>query len=405
MATPTKETTSVTVTRTINASAERLYNAFTSRDELNRWFCNTSFVNAQENGHYLVIWTQEQYSATGQFKEVVENEKLVMSWRSTWEGQESEYGETLTITFSDDDDGTDVTFYHEGMPEEGKQSYEWQWNKRLDDLKLYIETGALPNIVNRVIIGIYPSAVDEETAEAVGLEAGTYAEVARLVPNYGAEKAGILVGDVITHMNGEKVSSSNPMNMTVADNKPGDEVEVTLVRDGETLTLSMPLSPYPVPDMPENLADLAEQVAPQYDAIMEQLHDIFDGVSEELADSAPADGEWNAKMVLAHLIYSERYIQETTGSFLANGSPQHWSGNDNSRLGAIVAVNPTVNDMLNALRHAYDETLALWRNFPQETQDNNATIVWSETFGIQGWIQHTQTHMPQIQEAIASAQG
>ena len=102
MSVPTQTTSSVTVSQTINASPARLYAAFTSRDEINNWFCNNSFVQAQENGHYLFIWTPENYSATGQFKELVENEKLVLTWRSTWEGNESDYAEKLTITFEGD---------------------------------------------------------------------------------------------------------------------------------------------------------------------------------------------------------------------------------------------------------------------------------------------------------------
>ncbi|GAB5492904.1 MAG: hypothetical protein Phog2KO_31190 [Phototrophicaceae bacterium] len=398
----TKDTTSVTIERLINASPERLHRAFTSSDELNIWFCNNSFIQAREGGHYLFVWNQEQYSATGFFKEFIANEKFSLTWRSTWEGTESDYAEVFTITLDEVDEGTKVTLLHEGMPEEGKDSYLGQWNKRLDDLKLFIETGAMPNIVNRVIIGIFPQAVPEDRLEDLDLETGTLSMVARLVPDYGAEKAGIEVGDIITHMNGHKVSPTFNMNQTVAGMKPNDQVEVTLVRGEETMTLKMPLSPYPVPDMPENYAGLADIVAPQYDAIMSDLHDLFDNASEDDTNKAPAEGEWSAKMTLAHLIYSEQQVQEQIGAHLANGRPQHWSGNSDARLQAIIDASPTNAEMLATMRREYDETLAIWRNFPEDVANGNTSFLWLDTFNIQGWIQHSQGHMPQMKEAIES---
>lgn len=404
MTAPAKETSSVTVERIVNASRERLYKAFTSRDELNNWFCNNSFVQAREGGSYLFIWNAEKYSANGLYKELVENEKVVLTWRSTWEGNESEYPEILSITFDEVDAGTKVTFFHEGMPDEGKESYEWQWNKRLDDLKLYVETGAQPNIVNRIIIGIFPTGIPQERMNALGLKAGEGTMVGNLVPGFGAEKAGLQAGDIITHFKGEKISPNNQMNVIIKDNKPGDEIEVTAIRGEETLTLIMPLSAYPVPEIPETYAELVDLVAPQYDTLIEELTALFEGVSEEQANKAPADGEWSALMVIAHLIYSEGNFQDAIGAHLANGSPQHWAGNDSTRLGAIVAVNPEIEGMIAALHREFDETLAIWRNFPDDTANSNKGFLWSDAFAVPGWIQHSQGHFTQIKETLEAVQ-
>ncbi len=400
MTAPVKETTSVTVERLVKASPERLHRAFTSSDELNNWFCNNSFIQAREGGAYLFIWNQEQYSATGLIKELVTNEKLVLTWRSTWQGTESDYPEIFTVTFDEVDEGTNVTLHHEGMPEEGKESYNWQWNKRLDDLKQFVETGALPNIVNRVIIGIYPQAVPEDKLEELRLEAGTFSMVSRLVPDYGAEKAGIEVGDIIIEMNGHKVGPNNNMNQAVQGMKAGDEVDVKLARGDEIITLKMPLSPYPVPDIPNSYAELVDVVAPQYDAIMNDLHELFDNASEEATSMRPAEGEWSAKMTLAHLIYSEQYVQEQIGSHLANSSPRYWSGNNDTRLQAIIDTSPSNAEMLATMRREFDETLAIWRNFPNDLAEGNTNFIWLDAFNIQGWVQHSQGHMVQITEAI-----
>jgi uncharacterized protein YndB with AHSA1/START domain len=403
MAAPATTLTSVTVERAIKASPKRVYTAFTTRDELTTWFCNQAFIDLQVNGTYLVIWNQDKFSATGVFKALKENESLTLSWRSTWNGNTESDESEITISLSEADGGTKVVFAHSNITEEGKEAYEFQWNKRLDDLKLYLETGGIPNIVNRVIIGIFPGAVPEKRRKELGLGENEATIVTNLVPNYSAEKAGILVDDVIIALNGNKVNNDNPMNFLVANNKPGDIVEVTLVRGSETLNLSMSLMPYPVPAIPTTFGELADNLEPQYDELYKNLSALFNGISEEQAAKRPAEGEWSAKHVLAHLIYSERWGSEATAGHYQGGQPQHWSGNRDVRLEATMSIYPTLADLLKEFRRCLDEKLVLWRTFPAEAIDGNPANLWFETFNSQGTLQHTTGHFRQITEALDAA--
>ncbi|MEO0599692.1 MAG: SRPBCC domain-containing protein, partial [Chloroflexota bacterium] len=251
MATPTKNTAKVTVSKKIHASASQLYSALTTRDHLNNWFCDNSFLQVQEGGRYVCIWNAENYSASGMFTELVQDEKLVLTWRSTYEGEESELQETFAVTLvADGDDATTVTIEHSDIAEDGVEAYQYQWKMRLEHLKTYAETGALPRIVNRVILGIMPQPVSAERAEELGIEAGTQSQVGQVIAGLGAEKAGIETGDVITHINGQAISITNNLMQPVRDKTPGDVVDVTVVRGDETLSLEMSLSAYPVPEMP-----------------------------------------------------------------------------------------------------------------------------------------------------------
>jgi uncharacterized protein YndB with AHSA1/START domain len=65
--------TLVTVERTIKATPQQIYRAFTTRDELNVWFCDNSFVQLQANGTYLYIWNAEKFTETGIIKQLEEN--------------------------------------------------------------------------------------------------------------------------------------------------------------------------------------------------------------------------------------------------------------------------------------------------------------------------------------------
>jgi uncharacterized protein YndB with AHSA1/START domain len=395
--------TLVTVERTIKATPQQIYRAFTTRDELNVWFCDNSFVQLQANGAYLYIWNAEKFTATGIIKQLEENKSLELTWRSTWEGNTEPADSIFSITIAENGNQSTVTLTHSDITEDGAEGYEWQWNKRLDDLKQYLETGGQPNIINRVIIGIWPAALPKKRADELGLKENFGTLVTNIVPNYSAEKAGIQINDVIVALDDTEVGPDAPMNVVVQGKKPGDEINVTFFHGDEKVSKRMTLMGYPVPAIPENMAALADNMAAEYEQVYKELAALFDGVSEEAAGKRPAEGEWSAKLVLAHLIYGERWNQDVTGGRIVGGQPQHWSGNHDARLQAILDVYPTVSDLLGAFHEASQERIALWRNFPKDIEQGNLNAVWGEAFAMDGGMQHTRFHYNQIQEAIAAA--
>ena len=52
-------------------------------------------------------------------------------------------------------------------------------------------------------------------------------------------------GDVITEMDGEKVMSSDELIRMIRDHRPGDKVELKLLRNGEILSIKLTLSEKP----------------------------------------------------------------------------------------------------------------------------------------------------------------
>jgi putative serine protease PepD len=67
------------------------------------------------------------------------------------------------------------------------------------------------------------------------------AEVVQLTPGGAAEKAGIKVGDVITHFNGIEVTSASELTAAVRQEPAGAKFELELLRDGKPQTLSATL--------------------------------------------------------------------------------------------------------------------------------------------------------------------
>jgi hypothetical protein len=55
-------------------------------------------------------------------------------------------------------------------------------------------------------------------------------------PGSAAEQAGLNVGDVITHYKGDKVGNFEALRELIGENRPGDEVEMKIMRGPQTLT-------------------------------------------------------------------------------------------------------------------------------------------------------------------------
>lgn len=85
-----------------------------------------------------------------------------------------------------------------------------------------------------VVIGIVPDREDGSNQPGW--------RVAAVMPNGGAGKAGIKPGDRITSVNGHPVSNVSDYRAATKNSKPGETVDVVVVRGDETLELKVELS-------------------------------------------------------------------------------------------------------------------------------------------------------------------
>jgi membrane-associated protease RseP (regulator of RpoE activity) len=66
--------------------------------------------------------------------------------------------------------------------------------------------------------------------------------ITQVVPDSAADDAGLEVGDVITEFDGDEISTPAELGTAVADHDPGDRVEVTFTRDGQSDTVNVTLT-------------------------------------------------------------------------------------------------------------------------------------------------------------------
>ena len=99
--------------------------------------------------------------------------------------------------------------------------------------------------VARGWLGVQIQEVDPALAESFGMDKPTGALVARVFPGSPAEAAGFRDGDVILAFGGHDIPSAAALPPRVGSTPPGEEVDVTVLRDGERQRLGVTLGELP----------------------------------------------------------------------------------------------------------------------------------------------------------------
>ncbi len=94
-------------------------------------------------------------------------------------------------------------------------------------------------ITRRGWLGVRIQTVNDELAEALGLEKPTGALVAEVTPGGPAAEAGVEAGDVVLSFDGKDVTEMRELPRLVADTEVGKAVRMTVFRQGKTQTLKV----------------------------------------------------------------------------------------------------------------------------------------------------------------------
>jgi serine protease Do len=95
--------------------------------------------------------------------------------------------------------------------------------------------------INRGWLGVKIQEVTDEIADSKGLKKAGGALVEEVTKDGPADKAGIKMGDIITHFNGKEIKAMRNLPRMVADTEIGKTAEVELWRKGESKTVSVKL--------------------------------------------------------------------------------------------------------------------------------------------------------------------
>ncbi|MBR2726200.1 trypsin-like peptidase domain-containing protein [Candidatus Saccharibacteria bacterium] len=109
-----------------------------------------------------------------------------------------------------------------------------------------VETGK----AERAYIGVYNTQITPEIAKEYNLpvSSGVYlysqSAYTAIVPNSPAAKAGLKDKDIITKINGIEVGPVGTLSNIIGEYKPGDTVDLTVIRDGQEMSVKVTLEGY-----------------------------------------------------------------------------------------------------------------------------------------------------------------
>jgi serine protease DegQ len=92
--------------------------------------------------------------------------------------------------------------------------------------------------VDRGVLGITIQNLTPEIAKGLKLSENNGVVVTQVQPGSSADKAGVKLGDVITTINGQPVTSNSGLSSTIGVMRVGSQVSIGLMRDGKPMTVN-----------------------------------------------------------------------------------------------------------------------------------------------------------------------
>ncbi len=135
----------LTITKIIKAKRERVFEAWTNPDMMKLWLAPGELIapsarsDPRVGGSFtlhmegMMRGSYTKGVASGIYKELVQNELVVLTWN--WAGDYQPPETIITVKFKDVDGGTEVTLMQEGFgDEQHKAGYEGGWHSAFEKL-------------------------------------------------------------------------------------------------------------------------------------------------------------------------------------------------------------------------------------------------------------------------------
>ena len=94
-------------------------------------------------------------------------------------------------------------------------------------------------------IGVYLNNLDSEKIKALNIKSTNGVLIAKVIENGPAAKAGMQANDVVVAVNGKSVNSGGAFIGELAAKKIGETVELSIIRNSQTLKIRVPLEEVP----------------------------------------------------------------------------------------------------------------------------------------------------------------
>ena len=130
----------------INATAETIYNAVSTKNGMQGWWCKDSMVGEVEGKNSLLKFDKEGTIVPMHFKTITLNPNKKVIWECTQNGNPAWVGTKIITEISESENGCDVVFSHADFDEKwsGQEAFEMTkqgWAHFVASLNSYCENG------------------------------------------------------------------------------------------------------------------------------------------------------------------------------------------------------------------------------------------------------------------------
>jgi uncharacterized protein YndB with AHSA1/START domain len=391
---------------TLKAPAAAVYRAFSSSTALREWFCDAAQADPRPGGR-LYMWWVSGYYTSGEFIALTPNKKLTF----TWHGKGEPAPTRVTVSLAAKRDSTVLTVTQDRLGPAKiwapiAAQYARGWEAALQNLQSVLEAGPDLRIVRRPMLGI--SGGDDltpETAAKLGVPVKAGLQLDSLVDGMGAQAAGLQKDDVIVKLGGKKITGYVSLGAALQGHRAGDVVPVAFYRGAEKKTIQLTLSARPVPEMPASPVEVADKVRELYAETDAELAQVFADMSETAVTRRPTSNDWSALEILAHIILAERDQIEFVSELLLGNERWYdgYGGNVPAPIQALLAVYPTVAELLAQLKRTEAEVVALIAALPPDFVERKGSH-WRLSMTLPFITLHIHEHLGQIKAALETAQ-
>jgi len=394
------ETTALFFEKDVRAPIKDCFRAFTNQALIEEWFCNSANVDVSLLSK-LYMWWNNGYYMVGEFTKVDQDKEIVFSWLG-----KNDPGRTrVRVTFKPGKSATHITVEHRGFRNSPRwataaASIKHGWDTALENLVSILETGADLRIINRPMLGINIDEFSPETATRIGVPVIHGVRLGGVVEGMGAQKCGLQRDDVIIEAASVPMLGYTSLSAVLQGRKAGDKVEITYYRGPNKNNVTMTLSPRPVPNIPQTMAELALAVSDLYTRGDEAIARALEGVTEIEASFKPGPSDWSVREVLAHLIHNERDVQFMIHKVMLF-EDLVLPNNLQARIDATVAIYSTLADLKLELKRAEGETIAFIRSIQDEFTTRKNSF-WILGYNLLQADYHPFEHAKQIEDIVTA---
>lgn len=341
------------------APRHAVYTCLTFANMLSHWLCERATVDLRAGGVFNLSWYRGHW-ASGIYTDVEPEERLAFSWM-----EHNAPGATrVEVALAGAGDGTRITLTQSGFLsgnawEAYRSAQEAEWTQRLADLHVLLETANDARFLRRPVLGMSIEPLSPSRAAALGLNDGYGVQLTAVLENGSAGQAGLQPGDVIISIGGVPIRGFSDLNVVTSRFTVGDIVKVVYARAGRMHATAMTLGKREPAHYPPDRESLYALVRERIEQVEADLDALFDGVPEEQLQARPAEGEWSANDVLAHLIWSERWAQQALWLMHTAGVEILWGENNPFEIDGIREQYPTSAELLPTLKRTLREELRM----------------------------------------------